>query len=98
MPKPGYKQSAAHKAKKARLVTGKKNGRWKGGRHYTTYRKLAGAKRGDGKIVHHINGVRTDGRKSNLQVLNDPPKRGTKRAGRKTSSRHELLTKRRSKG
>jgi hypothetical protein len=93
MPKRGYKQSAAHKAKKAKLVTGKKNGRWKGGRHYTTYRKLAGAKKGDSSVIHHINGVRSDNRKSNLRKLTD----GKKKPGRRTTPLHEALTKRRSK-
>lgn len=97
MPHKGYKQTPAHKKKKALLVTGKKNGRWKGGRHYTTYRKLAGAKPGDGKLIHHIDSNRSNSAKSNLLVLNDPPKKGTKRAGRKTSSRHEYLTRRAAK-
>jgi hypothetical protein len=33
--------------------TGKSNGRWKGGVSKTYYRKKAGAKTGDGKVVHH---------------------------------------------
>lgn len=93
MPKPGYKQSAAHKAKKAKLVTGKKNGRWRGGRHYTTYRKLAGAKPGDGSVVHHISGRRDQNNKGNLKRLTD----GKRKPGRKTTAAHELLTKRASK-
>ena len=97
MPKKGYKQSAAHRAKKAKAVTGKANGRWKGGRHYSTYRRIAGAKKGDGKVVHHIDSDRSNSAKSNLRVLNDPPKKGTKKAGRRTTSVHELLTKRRKK-
>lgn len=94
MPHKGYKQTPAHKRKKALLVTGKRNGRWKGGRHYTTYRKLAGAKKGDGSIVHHLNSNRSDGRKANLQRLTD----GKRVPGRRTTPIHEALTRRRSKG
>jgi len=41
----------AKKSPMARL--GKKNGRWKGGTSKSYYRKKAGAKTGDGKVVHH---------------------------------------------
>jgi uncharacterized protein YgiB involved in biofilm formation len=41
-------------AKKSPMArTGKSNGRWKGGVSKTYYRKKAGAKTGDGKVVHH---------------------------------------------
>lgn len=88
MPQKGYRQTAAHRAKKAKAVMGKKNGRWKGGVHYTTYRKLAGAKRGE--VTHHRDGNRRNNTKSNLQVLRD----GKKIPGRRTTAKHELLTKR----
>ncbi len=32
---------------------GPKNGRWKGGKSMSYYRKVAGCKKGDGKLVHH---------------------------------------------
>lgn len=34
---------------------GPQNGRWKGGISKTYYRKEAGCKRNDGKVVHHLN-------------------------------------------
>jgi hypothetical protein len=91
-PKKGYKQSPSHKKKKARATTGPKNGLYKDGR--ASYRRVAGAKKGDGKVVHHVNENRNDNRPSNLRVINDPPKSGTSRRGRTTTSRHESITKR----
>jgi hypothetical protein len=44
-------QSKVHNPKMARPA--KKNGRWKGGTSKSYYRKKAGAKPNDGKIVHH---------------------------------------------
>jgi len=43
---------------------GKKNGRWKGGNPKTYYRKKAGCKRNDGKVVHHLTMTK-------LEVLNN---------------------------
>lgn len=96
MPKAGYKQSDDHKDKKAKATTGDKNGRWNGGTR--TYRKIAGAKTNDGKIIDHIDGDRSNNKKSNLRVLNDPPKcKGSKKAGRRTTCQHEKHHKRATK-
>lgn len=46
---------------------GKSNGRWKGGRSKTYYRKKAGAK--PGQIVHHKDGDRSNNKKSNLGII-----------------------------
>lgn len=43
---------------------GKKNGRWKGGISKTYYRKKAGCKKNDGKIVHHLT-------RTKVEVLNN---------------------------
>ena len=83
-PPKGKKQSASHKAKRAKAVTGRKNGAYKDGRR--SYRRKAGAKKGE--VVHHKNGNRKDNRPSNLQKLKG------KKAGAKTTSKHERVTKR----
>lgn len=83
----GVKKSAEHKAKISKAQEGKKNSNWShGGRE--DYRKKAGAKKGDGHIVHHKNGVHTDQRKSNLQKLKG------KKPGALTTSFHEKITNR----
>lgn len=51
---------------------GPRNGRWKGGESKTFYRRVAGCKPNDGKIVHHIS-------KRKLVVLNN---RGTPAAAK----------------
>lgn len=84
-PKKGSKKSAAHKKKIAKAQDGKNNSNWVNGRR--SYRKIAGAK--EGTVVSHINNNRNDNRKSNLKILNDPPKKGNKLKGRKTTSLHE---------
>lgn len=33
---------------------GPNNGRWKGGKSKTYYRRVAGCKKNDGKLVHHV--------------------------------------------
>ena len=38
---------------------GKKNGRWKGGISKTYYRRKAGCKTNDGKVVHHVTKIKT---------------------------------------
>ena len=43
---------------------GKNNGRWKGGISKTYYRKKAGCRANDGKIVHHLT-------RTKLEVLNN---------------------------
>ena len=63
----GHKQTKATRKKIARSVTGKNNGMWKDGRR--AYRRIAGAKPGDGKVVHHRNGDSKDNRKSNLKKM-----------------------------
>lgn len=52
---------------------GKANGRWKGGISKTYYRKKAGAKKNDGKIVHHKDHNKKNSSKKNL-VLVSPAK------------------------
>lgn len=47
--------------------SGKSNGRWRGGRSKTYYRKKAGAKKGE--IVHHKDHNRSNPAKSNLKVI-----------------------------
>lgn len=49
--------------------TGKSNGRWKGGRSKTYYRKKAGAKPNDGSIIHHKDHNRSHNKRSNLQRI-----------------------------
>jgi HNH endonuclease len=86
-PKKGFKQSKTHKSNIAKAQEGKKNSNYKHGKRLD-YRKVAGAEKGDGSIVHHKNGDHTDNRKSNLQKLKG------KEPGIKTSSQHEKMTKR----
>jgi len=59
-----------------------------------SYRRIAGAKTNDGSVVHHKLGKRKGKKansKSNLVKLVD----GKKKAGRRTTPKHEKLTKRR---
>jgi hypothetical protein len=86
-PPVGYKQTKAHKDKKSKVQEGKKNANYKHGKRLN-YRKIAGAKKGDGHVVHHKNGVHTDNRKSNLQKLKG------KKPFVKTTSTHEKITDR----
>ena len=91
----GVKKTAAHKAKIAKAQDGKANSNYKDGRR--NYRKTAGATENDGSVVHHKSGRRTGkgaNEKSNLQRLNDPPKSGSKTVARKTTPKHEAITKR----
>lgn len=83
-PPKGKKQSTAHKRKRAKAVTGKKNGAYKDGRR--SYRRIAGAKKGE--VVHHKDSNRRNNKKSNLQKLKG------KKSGAKTTSRHERVTSR----
>jgi len=92
MPKKGYKQKPSHKKKIAKSVTGKSNGMYKDGRR--SYRRIAGAETSDGTVVHHKIGKRKGKKanlKSNLERLND----GKKKKGRRTTPKHEKITKRR---
>lgn len=59
---------------------GKSNGRWKGGTSKSYYRKKAGTKPGDGKIVHHKDGNRSNSKKSNLVVIK--PSKGISATGK----------------
>lgn len=68
---------AAKKSPMAR--NGKSNGRWKGGTSKTYYRKKAGAKTGDGKIVHHKDGNPKNSKRSNLKLIS--PKKGVSATG-----------------
>jgi len=56
--------------KKSMQRFGKKNGRWKGGTSKTYYRRIAGCKANDGKLVHHKNGKKPP-RKKDLEILNN---------------------------
>jgi hypothetical protein len=93
MPRLGYKQSDDHKKKKSEAAKGKKNSQYKDGNR--SYRTVMGCCVGDGKVVNHKDGNRSRNTKDNLQVLNDPPKKGSKRAGRRTTTAHERMHKRR---
>ena len=80
----GKPKSAEHKAKISKAQDGKDNSNYKDGRR--SYRKIAGAK--DNQITHHIDGDRSNNKKSNLKNLSG-------RKGRnKTNSAHERLTDR----
>jgi hypothetical protein len=94
-PRKGYKQSPSHVKRKAKAQTGKGNGQWKGGVHPQTYRRIAKAK--PGEIVHHVNGNRKDNRQSNLKVLRDAPKTRISKVGRKTTPKHEKISRRAAK-
>lgn len=85
-PKKGSTKTAAHKAKIAKAGIGKKNSQYKDGRR--SYRTVAGATAGDGTVVHHKDGTRTNHSKSNLVKLKG------KKPGAKTTSAHEKMTDR----
>ena len=53
--------------KMARL--GRENGRWEGGTSKTYYRRIAGCKPNDGKVVHHETGKYKNPKKSDLEVI-----------------------------
>ena len=92
--KPGIKKSAKHKAAISKSQHGKNNSNWKHGKRIE-YRLRVGLKPNDGKIVQHKNGKRhglANNKKSNLQVINDKPKSGTKKAGRNNTPLHGRLT------
>jgi len=57
------------KKKSPMARTGKSNGRWKGGVSKSYYRKKAGAKTNDGKIVHHKDHNKKNSKKSNLSLV-----------------------------
>ena len=65
----GRPQTAATKKKIAKALLGSKNPAWKDGRHPDHYRRVAGAKKGDGCIIHHRNGNRHSNAKSNLEKV-----------------------------
>lgn len=48
---------------------GKSNGRWDGGKSSDYRRRVMGASKGDGKEIHHINGNKSDNRKSNFAKI-----------------------------
>lgn len=85
-PKKGSKQSASHKKKIARSVTGKKNSQYKDGRR--SYRRIAGAKNNSGEVVHHKDGNRSNNKPSNLVKLKG------KKPGTNTTTIHEKITDR----
>lgn len=91
MPQKGYTQSPEHKKKRAKALQGENNGAYKDGRR--SYRRIAGAKPGDGTVVHHKDENRTNNDPSNLQKLSD----GKRKKGRKTTPKHEKITKRAAK-
>lgn len=91
MPKTGYTQSPEHRKKRAEAMEGDKNPAYKDGRR--SYRRIAGAKPNDGKVVHHKNGDRSENDPENLEVLED----GHKKPGRKTTPKHEAKEKRAAK-
>jgi hypothetical protein len=65
----GRPQKASTRKKIAKALMGKKNPAWKDGRHPDHYRRVAGAKKGDGSIIHHKDGNRHNSSKSNLQKV-----------------------------
>lgn len=92
--KPGVKKSAKHKAAISKAQEGKDNSNWKHGKRIE-YRRKLGLKPNDGKIANHISGKRhgiAANKKSNLEVINDKPKPGSKLAGRTNSSKHAKHT------
>jgi hypothetical protein len=89
--KPGVKKSAKHKAAISKAQHDKSNSNYKHGKRIE-YRLRVGLKPNDGKLVEHIDGNRKNNKKSNLRVINDPPKSGTKKAGRNNTSLHSKLT------
>ena len=76
----GHKQTAKTRRKIAKNMTGTKNPAWKDGRHQDTYRRIAGAKKGD--LVHHKDKNRHHNKPSNLKVI---PK---KQRGKHDSTHH----------
>ena len=59
------------KSKNSMARMGASNGRWKGGTSKTYYRRIAGCKPNDGKIVHHKDHNKLNPNPSNLEVLNN---------------------------
>src|SRR5689334_14621241 len=53
---------------KSKQRFGKSNGRWKNGRSVSFYRRKAGKKTGDGKIVHHVSGGKKGGKGYNAKA------------------------------
>jgi len=64
-----HRQTKATKAKISKNMMGKKNSQWKDGRHPDYYRRIAGAKKGDGSVIHHKDENRHNGAKSNLRKI-----------------------------
>jgi len=92
--KRGVKKSAKHKAAISKAQQLNNNSNWKHGKRIE-YREKLGLKPNDGKIVSHKNGKRhgiKNNKKSNLEILNDPPKPGTKRSGRNNTPKHSRIT------
>jgi len=75
---PGSKKRNSNMSRK-----GKSNGRWRGGRSKTYYRKKAGAKKG--QLVHHKDGKKSNSARSNLKVIK--PGKGISAIG-KHNQRH----------
>lgn len=63
----GRKQTPATKKKISKAMSGSGNSQWKDGRREEP-RKKKGLKKGDKRIVHHIDGDRWNNKKSNLKV------------------------------
>ena len=68
----GHKQKPSVRKRIGKSMTGKKNSQWKDGRHPTYQRRIKGLKKGDGKIVHHVDGNRHHNSKKNLKVVSAP--------------------------
>jgi hypothetical protein len=77
--------AAKRKSPMARM--GKSNGRWKGGKSKTYYRRVAGAKPKDGSIVHHNDHNRNNSKKSNLKRIK--PGKGITAIGKHNQSHPE---------
>lgn len=56
-------------AKSAMARTASDNGRWKGGKSSDYRRRVMGAKKGDGTIIHHKDENKSNNKKSNFQKL-----------------------------
>jgi hypothetical protein len=65
----GRAQTPATKKKIAKAMLNENNPAWKDGRHPDHYRRVAGAKPGDGSVVHHKDKNRHDNAPSNLQKI-----------------------------
>jgi hypothetical protein len=91
MPKTGHKQSPEHKRKRSEAMQGEGNPAYKDGRR--SYRAIAGSEENDGSVVHHKDGDRTNNDPKNLERLTD----GKRKQGRKTTPKHEEITRRASK-